>query len=97
MRPPRFDGTSDVDLFIEQFEEVRVLSEWDDRVALVQLRHSLEKEARDCGRADSRNGVYQRLRHQYGLTPYEARSILHNLKRDAGESYVSLWNRVEKL
>ena len=97
LRPPRFDGNSDVHLFLKQFADVRMLNNWDDKVALVQLRNSLEKGAKDCGRADTLSRVYDRLLSMFGLSATEARERLHNLKRDANETYVSLGNRVERL
>jgi hypothetical protein len=97
LKAPRFDGTSDVHLFIRQFAEVQELSGWSDRLALVQLRNCLDKGARDCGRADTLSGVYSTLLGMFGLTPTEARERLHSLKQDTEESYVKLGARVERL
>jgi hypothetical protein len=97
LKTPRFDGTGDVHLFLKQFAEVSALSGWDNHVTLVQLRGFLDKGAKDCGRGDTVQGVYRRLRNMYGLSSSEARERLHSLKRDANESYLSLGNRVERL
>ena len=97
LRPPRFDGQSDVHLFLKQFADVHKLNNWEDEVAVVQLRSCLDKAAKECGRAETLSGVIDRLLSMYGLSSSEARERLHNLKRDPGESYVSLGNRVERL
>lgn len=97
LRAPRFDGTSDVHLFVKQFAEVAQLSGWADRVSVVQLRASLDKGAKDCGCADTLQGIYSQLLTMYGLSPAEARERLHSLKREPGESYLRLGNRVERL
>lgn len=97
LRPPRFDGHGDVHLFIKQFREVAELCEWDDRVALVQLRSCLERKARDCARGDSLREVFGRLLAMFGLTPSQAREELHNLVRESNESYRSFGDRVDRL
>ena len=97
LRAPRFDGNSDVHMFITQFEQVSKLGGWSDQIALVQLRNCLEKGAKDCGRASTLQGVYSRLLAMFGMTPSMAREKLHNLRREPGESYLQLGNRVERL
>lgn len=97
LRTPRFDGTSDVHMFIRQFREVAELSNWDERVALAQLRSCLDKSAKDCGYADTLSGVYEQLLTMFGLTASEARERLHHLKKEDGENYLRLGNRVERL
>ena len=97
LRLPRFDGTSDVHLFIKQFEQVARLSNWNERIAIVQLRSCLDRAAKDCGQADSVRGVFSRLLAMYGLSPAQAREMLHSLTREPNESYVVLGNRVDKL
>lgn len=97
MRPPHFDGTSDVNMFIQQFEEVAKLCGWNDRIALVQLRGCLEKNAKDCGGADTITDIYQQLLSIYGMSSAEARERLHSVTRESGESYSRLGNRVQRL
>ena len=97
LKLPRFDGQGDVALFIRQFTEVCQISNWSDRVALVQLRSCLEKGAKDCGWADSAPEINRRLLNKYSLSPAEARHRLHLIQRQSDESYLSLGNRVEKL
>lgn len=97
IKPPRFDGTGDVHLFIQQFVEVSELSKWSDQIALVRLRGCLEKSAKEAGRAESMKMVFARLLSMFGLTPAQAREKLHHLRRESGESYLKLANRVERL
>lgn len=97
LRPTRFDGSGDVHLFIKQFAEIAKLSEWDDQMAVVQIRSCLDKSARDAGRADTLHGIFGRLLSMFGLTASAAREKLHHLSREPGESYLKLGSRVEKL
>ena len=97
LKAPRFDGTSDVHMFIRQFREVSDLNGWNDRATLAQLRSFLDRGAKDCGYADTLAGVYEQLLAMYGLTPSEAREQLHHLRKDDEESYLRLGNRVERL
>jgi hypothetical protein len=97
LKPPRFDGNSDVHLFLRQFAEVTQLNGWSNRVALAQLRNSLDKGARDCGQGDTLSEVFSQLLAMYGLTPPEARERLHQLRQDPSESYLQLGGRVGKL
>ena len=95
--PPRFDEHGDVHLFIKQFVEVAKLCGWDDQVALVQLRSSLERKAMDCARGDSLKEVFSRLLAMFGLTPLQAREKLHSLERKPSESYRAFGDRVDQL
>lgn len=97
LRLPRYDGTGDVHLFIKQFEQVARIGGWDELVTLVQLRSCLERGAKDCGRADSTEGVFARLVSTFGRSPESAREQLHMLVREPNESYSMLGNRVERL
>ena len=97
MRLPRFDGHSDIYLFIQQFRDIIRLTGWTEEVAVVQLRSCLEKDAKVCGRADTVDNIYQRLLSTYGVSPSQAREKLHALKHESGESYIALGNRVEQL
>ena len=82
---------------MKQFTEVSELANWDERLALAQLKSCLDKGAKNCGRADSVEGVQRKLIHMYGLSPTEAREQLHYLQRGPNESFFFLGNRVECL
>lgn len=97
LKTPRFDGTGDVHLFIQQYNDVCALSGWEERVALAQLRGALDKGAKEAGRADSVKEVFRRLLYMFGLLPEEAREKLHQTRREPGESYMNLGNRVGRL
>ena len=45
----------------------------DDASTLIHLRESLKDEARECGRNPTLQGVEDRLRNTFGLTPREAK------------------------
>jgi hypothetical protein len=97
LKPPRFDGSGDVHLFIRQFAEVARLSAWNNQMALVQLRGCLLKSTEDAGRADTLAGVYGRLIAMYGISSSRAREKLYHLRQNPEETYLTLGNRVEKL
>ena len=97
LKLPRFDGTGDISLFIKQFSDVSMLSQWDPQVEVVQLRSCLEKVAKECGAADSVMEINGKLLARFGLSSSEAREMLHRIQRTTGESYLSLGSRVERL
>ena len=97
LKLPRFDGSTDVHLFIKQFKAVVDLNAWDEHTALVQLRSCLEKGATDCGEPDDVKEVYQQLIAMYGISASEAKEKLHTVRKDNSESYIKFGNRVSKL
>ena len=78
MKPPQFDGSGDVHLFIQQFVQVTQLCGWDDQIALAHLRGCLTKNAVECGRADTLQGICRRLVANFGVSASEARETPHS-------------------
>ena len=98
--PPTFDGTGDVELFIRHFTDVATASEWQDGIALLQLRNSLRDKAVDCGRAADLPAVMEALRMRFGTSASEAQALLANVRRDNRTSlqeYASHVNRLVNL
>ena len=50
---PHYDGTGDVETFIQQFRDVVGANRWPDGAALLHLRQPLDGDAKDCGRPSS--------------------------------------------
>ena len=71
-KPPRYDGTGDVETFIQQFRDVIGANQWPDTAALLHLRQALEGDAKDCGRPTDLEEVFDNLRARFGLMPREA-------------------------
>ena len=80
-KAPRYNGTGDVEMFIQQFRDVIGANQWPDDAALLHLRQALEGDAKDCGRPTELEGVFNNLRARFGLTPREARTRLNNEKK----------------
>ena len=80
-KPPRYDGTGDVETFIQQFRDVIDANQWPDAAALLHLRQALEGDAKDCGHPTELEEVFDNLRARFGLTPREARHRLNIEKK----------------
>ena len=79
---PRYDGKSDVELFIQQFTEIGEANNWERPAALLHLKEALVDTARDCSRPTTVEGVLAALRSRFGLTVREARAKLTIMRRD---------------
>ena len=75
-KAPKYNSTGDVEYFIDQFNEVAEANGWDDASTLILLKERLKDEARECGRSPTIQGVEDRLKTRFGLTPREARAKL---------------------
>lgn len=96
-KPPQFDGSGEVELFISQFVDVADANQWLPAHTLLHLRESLKGETRDCGKAGTVAGIFNALRSRYGLSIREARSQLTALKRGFRTSLHTHAAEVEKL
>lgn len=97
VRAPTYDGRSDVENFIQQFEDVRETAQWEDRVALLKIREVLKGGARDCAGEATIEDVYDVLRVRYGMTEREAGMRLGQLKKDYGVSLQEHAQEVRRL
>ena len=75
-KAPKYNGTGDVEYFLDQFSEVAEANRWGDASTLIHLREGLKDEARECGQSPTLQGIEDRLRTRFGLTPREARAKL---------------------
>lgn len=97
IRIPEYHGDSDVEMFIEQFDNVWDIQGWDRQLALVKIREVLTGKARGCGRAGDIDEVKNSLRLCFGITETEARAKLGSLQRDYKVSLAEHGMLVEKL
>ena len=81
-KAPQYEGSGDIDYFIQQFQDVALANQWNQGATLLHLREALKEGARDCGRPGNIAGIYEALRARYGCSPREARTRLAGLKKD---------------
>jgi hypothetical protein len=94
---PKYDGSSDVELFITQFNDVKHANNWGRAETLLHLRSCLEKDAIDCGRGEDYEEVLDNLRARFGLSVRQARDRLSALRREPNQSLHSLGVEVKRL
>lgn len=97
LRVPEYEGDTEVELFLEQFHAVCAASGWNEQLALLKLRESLQGKARECGRADTVAGVEANLTLRFGTTPREARTKLEGLQRETKTTLADHGMLIEKL
>lgn len=93
----KFDGSGDVELFLQDFDAVREANHWSDAASLLHLRASLCETAADCKRGRDIDQVRNRLRLRFGITPAQARDRLVGMRRETGQSLHALASEVERL
>lgn len=96
-KPPKYDGSGDVELFIEQFQSVMQANDWGEAAARLHLQSVLEGGARGCSRGESVTDIFGALRARFGLTIRQAKDKLANLKRMAGQPLHELATECKRL
>jgi hypothetical protein len=96
-KAPKFDGSSDVELFIRQFTDVAEANEWSEKEATLHMRSHLEGTALGCGEGDSLEEISTALRARFGMTMEKAREAFLNLKRDAKQTLHEHGSEVSRL
>lgn len=81
IKPPLFDGTGDVELFLLQFADVAKLNKWKSDEHLLHFRLSLTNKAIDCSRGQTISEITEMLRIRFGTSPRQAREKLRRLKK----------------
>lgn len=97
IRPPTYDGTEDVEMFITQFSEVAGLGGWGDEVTLLQLRSVLKGAAYSYGRGADPEAIFEALRTRFGTTAREARRQLSSIRREVGVSLQEHGAEIQRL
>ena len=96
-KPPNYEGETDVELFLTQFQDIVRANRWTPEEALLHLRSCLKGDAADCGRETNLQDVYESLRTRFSLTPKQAREQLQTLRKIAKQSYDELGAEVSRL
>jgi hypothetical protein len=96
-KPPTFDGTTDIELFIRQFSDVRDANEWGAAATLLHLRSCLQDDAVDSGTGETSDEIFANLRARFGLTERQARDRLSALHRAPEQSLQALGLESERL
>jgi len=94
---PSYDGKTDVELFIQEFEEIRDANDWNRGASRLHLKGALVDSARDCGRPPTLEGVLDALRARFGLTTREARAKLASLRKEPNTTLQEHGVEVERL
>ena len=96
-KPPMYNGDTDVELFITQFQDVSIVNRWEPLETLLHLRSCLQGKATDCGRETTLHDTYSSLRARFGLTPKQAREQLKTIKKKPKQSYHELSSEISRL
>ena len=96
-KSPKFDGSEDVEMFIQKYTDVAQANNWDPRVAHLNLRLSLEKQAQECARGETVEAIFVNLRARFGLTERQARDKLTTMRKEPGQKFHSLGVEILKL
>jgi len=78
-RLQKFDGSGDVELYLQHFQEIKEANGWTDAGALLHLKCALEGAATDCGRGSTLELVCQALQSRFGMSTRCACEKLHQL------------------
>ena len=96
-KAPKYNGSGDIEYYIDQFLEVANANGWTDEAALIHLRGCLKGKARDCGRAVTLQAVFSSLRSHFGLSQREARAELATIKKTAKTTMQQHADKVSQL
>lgn len=96
-KAPKYDGSSDVELFVTHFTEVTAANGWNDAAAIIHLRTALEGAAKDCARGATVAAINTSLRSRFGVTIRQARDRLVYLRRESGQSLHELGVEINRL
>lgn len=96
-KPPRFNGETDVELFISMFLDVSQANQWEGTETALHLRGCLEGPAAESGRASTLPEILESLRSRYGLTARQARDKLDRVKKTPKQTLYDYGSEITKL
>ena len=94
---PTFDGTGDVDEFIDNYEAIANHNRWEQAEKQLRLQLALKGPASRGVQGNSCDEVYEKLRSQYGLNCDTATALLRSLKLRPKENIHQFGEKVMKL
>lgn len=86
VKPPTFDGKQDVAKFLQMFEEVRDINNWNNATAALQLKLALTGTTRETAQGETYQEIRDYLRTRYEVTEDEARQELKIAKLKKGDN-----------
>lgn len=97
VKMPLFDGSTDVEDFIQLFNHLADLYNWGNPLKLAKLKTSLGGKAADCANPDTADAIFTALRAKFGITAEEAKRSLLAMKSGYLDRLRELGDRIQKL
>lgn len=97
VRLEAFDGSTDIENFLNLFQHLNELYEWDEEMQLAKLKTSLTGKAAECAAYNTVDGIKDALRARFGITPAEAKRSLLAMKTGQQDRLRELADRIQKL
>ena len=84
VKPPKFDGKGDVEMFMAELLDVSELNEWSTQATLIHLKNSLSGEATPCRRCKTSALIFRDLRARFAITikRRQAKTCLFKTRKD---------------
>ena len=86
VKPPTFDGKQDVRKFLDMFDEVSELNDWDNHTAAIQLKLALRDRAAETIQGTTYRELRNYLLTRYEVTEDEARRQVRTARIRRGEN-----------
>ena len=97
VKVPNYDGESDIDLYLMQFNDVCEANHWTEKESLLHLRLALSGKALECGRGESLADILDSLKARFGISTKKARDRLKYMRKTPHESVQELGMEISKL
>jgi len=94
---PTYDGTTDVDTFLQQFDSIAAHNNWESDESGLRLKLALRGEAAKCVMSDRAAEIRQQLLQKYGLRESQAYNMLKKLRYKPGEDLNVFINQLQKV
>lgn len=62
---PKYDGSRDVELYLQQFVGISAANQWEEGASLLHLKRALEGAAATCSRGETLEIIFQGLRARF--------------------------------
>lgn len=97
VKPPTFEGKSDVTKFLRIFDDVKRINNWDDAEAALQLQLTLQGTAAEGALGQNYQELKESLTTRYQLTVDEARRELKTARPRKGENIYQFGDYIKRL
>lgn len=97
LQAPIYDGTTDVEDFIDLFSHLAHRLDWPHDLYVLKLKTSLTGQAAECGRPGDIAEIYTALRARFGITAAEAKRRLLAMKSGQTDGLRKLADNIKKL